>query len=913
MYRRLIYLLLVISFAGCSSSFKSNFRNFNAYYNTYFNAKKSYQAGLDKSLSQARQYNTLQPIQVYETPLGAGAAEFNNVIEKGANVLRKYKNTKWVDNALEIIGKSYFYRKEYFNAQQKFDELYISSESEEMKQRAVFWKGRVLLELQAHNQGVQYLNEQLSLREGEWRGDLESQVKVVLAEHYVARENWVNALDLLNESLANIPGRANKERGYFLMGQINELLGNPEAAFDAYNRVEKYYAVYELQFEAKKKKAEVARNIGDTDEAFKVFSSMVRDDKNTEFVAELNFELGKTEQDRGNYQEARKIYERILRDPFTKPGNITKARVYNGLAEIYRFDLDNYQMAAAYYDSSARLNIAEDQLPEEYNAKELSVSFGEYSRLKNQIHEQDSLLWLGSLSQEEFDSVLVVMENKLREELEQQRRDQEERRNTLVNVGGANTNESNNTGNERNGFLNVRNPVLIAEASEQFQAIWGGRPLVDNWRVEQLIVNAVVEDSVLTNGRAQENVGNGEEILVNIDLSRIPFTPQAKDSVREELAFLHYELGNLFFLSLNLPDSSRYYFNKVLDERPESDVAPVVLYSLSELYAIDNEMEKATSLAEQLVKEYPESLYANRMISKFDLERPPSIAVSSRDSYELFLATRIDTALSILQKADSLASLSLQNKNARFADRAMHESITFYIEDAKNDSVFTDSLHTWQRLHYNWKEEQAAFKSDQDSARSWLADTSKVLEKSDSLYYRSLLDSTLTSPDFDRYFPYEGEAWDTIRVRVDQFLEHFRNSTLLGVVQKWDNEFQVPKKTETTQEEETPAVPEPIAAREGYLSCDDIDVLPEIRGGMELFNQTLNIPDGVEDEYISFMFYIDQRGVVDDFEHVSESENERLITAYINAIESFISFEPILVEGTAQPVSCEIEFSIPEK
>ncbi len=244
MRRILSVVLVMMIFMGCKSSFKSNFTDFNAYYNTFFNAKKSFNIGEEKSENQARDYNTLQPLRIYETPLGAGAADFQNAIDKGADILRKYEDSKWVDDALLIIGKSYFYRKEYFSADQKFDEIYLSSVNDEIKQNAVLWKGRVLLELELYNQGVQYLTEQLALLEGEWVKGIEFQVQTVLAEHYVERENWVNALDQLNTSVKKLPKKEYKERGFFLIGQLNEILGDSEAAFDAYNEVSKY--LYQL-------------------------------------------------------------------------------------------------------------------------------------------------------------------------------------------------------------------------------------------------------------------------------------------------------------------------------------------------------------------------------------------------------------------------------------------------------------------------------------------------------------------------------------------------------------------------------------------------------------------------------------------------------------------------------------------
>ncbi len=910
-----LLLVLVIAVSGCKTTFKSNFRDFNAYYNTYYNAKKSYNAGLKKSRDQARTYNTLQPIRVYETPKGAGASDFANAIDKGASVLRKYKETKWVDNALEIIGKSYFYRSEYFNAIQKFDELYITAESEELKQQAIFWRGRVLLELKAFSEGIQYLNEQLSLLEGEWVGPLEYQTKTILAEHYIEQENYVNALDLLSESAAELPERAQKERAFFLLGQLNEILGNTEAAFDAYDQVERYYSNYDLQFAAKKKKAEVARDLGNTKEAIKVFSSMVRDDKNTEFISELNYELGRTEQIQGNAEKAEKIYLELLRNKLYKPDAKIKALTYNGLGELYQYSFDDYTLAAAYYDSSARLNIPEDQLPETYNAGELAQSFGEYADLKYRIHEQDSLLWLGSLSDQAFDSVMKELRAQKLAELERLQREQEERRNTMVNVGASD--QDTETSNARSGFLNIQNPLLIAEAKEQFRAVWGTRPLVDNWRFSALIQNTVVEDSVL----AQNNTTNGGEqnlaSQVNIDISRIPFSPEAKDSVRELKGEMHYELGNLFFLSLNLPDSAIHYFEKVITGNSKSDIKAVTLYSLTELHDAQGNTNQAIALASELIELFPGSEYTGRVVDKYELQRPEVMGYNEANPRDEYRALITRQNLPDTTKAKALSELALNNTQEAFSDRAFYDVISIYIELGKSDSVFQTRYPLWVDANERWTFNQLEFGELQDSLKSVVNDTTITLSPLDSVYVEAMLDSSLTKPDFEEFYPYEGVYWDSTRTTIETFTRQFTTSSLLKTVRIWQKEFALPEpKIEEIIPDMSPEINDSTQALplddSGYFSCAELEVEPQIRGGIGMFNQVLNVPEGTEEEFITFRFLINQRGVVDNFEAITETENKRLITAYQNAIESFISFEPILIEGEAQMISCDIDFVIPK-
>ena len=899
-------ILVAILFTGCKTSFKSNFRDFNAYYNTFYNAKKSFNQGQKRSEEQARKYNTLQPIRIHETPLGAGAGDFQNAIDKGADILRKYDETKWVDDALEIIGKSYFYRKEYFSADEKFDELYISSENEVMKQRAVYWKGRVLLELRVHNQGVQYLTEQLSLFDGEWKEGLEFQVRAVLAEHYVERKNWVNAIDQLTISVPKLPKKAYKERGYFLIGQIHEILGNNEEAFEAYDQVAKNYTNYDIQFEAQKKKAEVARALGNSDDAYRVFSSMVRDDKNTEFISELNYELGKTEQDRGNYKKAEEIYIDILRDPRAKPGQVTRARVYYGLAEINRFEYNDFELAAAYYDSSAKVNVSREELPEDYNADELAVSFGEYARLKNEIHLQDSLLWLGLLPQDEFDSVLVVLENQKREEIARLQKEQEERRNTLINVdaSGSENNQQQNT--ERNGFLSHKNPLMIAEASQQFNAVWGGRPLVDNWRISSLIVNEVLAQNQENESNSGISGGNNNQVFISIDLSGIPFTPGEQDSVREDLASLNYELGNLFFLSLNLPDSAEIYFKKVLEERPESRVAPVSLYSLSELYVIKNENEEARETAKELLNSYPNSIYADRVIETYGFERPNVAEETERNPKDDYFAIVENDSTTDKAKAISLVHFEVENRGTKIASRALYDAIQSYIVAAKKDSGFTENLTLWNQANNSWEKSVKEFEGVKDSARIALSDTN--LTSPDSLYYSNILDSTLIQPDFGDLFPYRGEYWDSTRSTIGTFLANYSQSVFINEVNTLNAEFKIPE--EPTQENPIENVEPDLNPSTDYLSCAEIEQEVYIRGGTNNFLNTVSFPEEFEEQEISFLFFINIRGVVDEFKLSSETQNQKLIDAFIAAIDQNLTFDPVLVEGEATPVSCEVTFNL---
>lgn len=904
--RRLVFgIALLILITGCKSSFQSNWRNFNAYYNTYYNAKQSYQTGLQKNLNQPREYNPLQPIRIHPKPVNAGAQDFDKAIQKGADVLRRYENSKWVDNAIALIGKSYYFRQEYFSADQKFKELFITSSNPDMLQQSILWQGRVLLDMELYNEGVAFLSEQLTLQEDEWDKNHRAEVKALLAQHHVKLENWQVAANELSEALPDLPKKEYRERGYFLLGQIYEQLGNTEAAFEAYKKVENHYVEYRIQYLAKRKQAEAARTLGREDVAFNIFNSMVRDDKNLEYKAELDFELAQTEHERGNYKRAEILYNNVLHKNTRTPAPEIAARAYNGLAEIYRYGYDNFSKAAAYYDSAAQRNVPAEKLPESFRAAELSESFGNYARLKSQISLQDSLLTLGQLSPEAFDSVITQLRAKKAAELEKMREQQQQQQNQLVTV---NQNaEEQATTNLSNGFLNINNPVIQQDVKQQFFAIWGDRPLADNWRARSNIDLSSVDNSSALEDGGRRGANNSQAAAIRIDLSGIPFTPQEQDSVRKLIAAYEYQLGNLFFLSLNLPDSAIHYFQNAIKNPSKDNINSVSLYSLSELYSIQENEEQARLYAERLVDEYPNTEYARRVAEKFELSLNQE-EMNSVNPLMIYTTITAQDSLGHPEKAARLNDFALNYSEHDIAPQAQYEAIINYMMAGKEEPHYQSKIGDWVSINENWEKTKAEFKIKKDTAQAALNDT--TLSEEQRAQFQALIDSTLTPPDFKEAFPYRGANWDSARAVADTFLVVFQNAKLRPKVIRIKNELAIPaedqKEIKNEQQQESPNE----AEAGGYLNCEDIEARLQIRGGMQNFMREIELPEEVNVSGMSYLFRVNRRGIVDDYELRSRGASEELVSAFKASIDELLSFEPVLNEGQAVAVECMINFPL---
>ena len=71
---------------------------------------------------------------------------------------------------------------------------------------------------------MQYLEEQRAIYDDKWLESMEDQILTILAELYIARQNYEAAIPLLSKH-ASLPGRALKERVFFLLGQLNDFKG----------------------------------------------------------------------------------------------------------------------------------------------------------------------------------------------------------------------------------------------------------------------------------------------------------------------------------------------------------------------------------------------------------------------------------------------------------------------------------------------------------------------------------------------------------------------------------------------------------------------------------------------------------------------------------------------------------------
>ncbi len=648
-------LVLVSGLSGCGRLLGKRYDNFTAYYNTYYNAKREFNREEEELLKAERPVGRDRYLTLFVEPDAqsgnSGRGGFAKAIEKGADLLREHPESKWVDDALLLIGKAYFYQANFSGAEQKFRET-IALDENRLEDEAQLWLGRTLTATERYEDAALALREGID-REGA-REQWVDQMRLALAEVDVREGEWEEAIASLRTGLDGLRDDALAARASFLLGQVYETTGQPTEAAEAYGRVLRYDPRYQLAYAAQLSQALALGMSGEGERSLDELRRMSRDDKNLENIAEVELTRARVLAAVGRPDEARELIRDLLYDPNPsgRIGNV-RGEAHYRLAEVYRDGLRDYVRAAAHYDTAATA-IRQDVLPDEQttaqaitDAPARSESFGSYARVATEIAEMDSLLYLGGLDDEAFAEAIEQIRVQREQEAREQARDLARRRSEQGFQGGPDlegfdeTDRNAPAGNPRPeeganaGFLNFRNPVQVQEELIAFQARWGERPLVPNWRRAAAIGGGpAVQEGIARDldGNPQTNT---DEYRRNefVDTSAIPRDPVTQQQMRVRRAAARYELGNVLFLSLSEPDSASVLYRSVIDEDPDSPIAQRAYFALAEAQrALGNTVE-ADRLYNDVIERYPDSRFADQARGQLGLA--PVTRTAAADSLGL--------------------------------------------------------------------------------------------------------------------------------------------------------------------------------------------------------------------------------------------------------------------------------------
>ncbi len=652
--KRIILLFTsLIVFSGCGI-----WENFTTYFNLYYNADELFEKSEQQILEQKKElFSTETP-----TLPGTAAADLQKVIEKCSNILQFSPNSSYVDEALMMLGKAFYYQKSYLKSKQKFEELIATQTESEYLLEAQLWIGKCEMRLRNYPEGLAILGEVRNIAIEEEDDEI---IQEAFIEEIVYRktiEDYSGAIQSANNFLAVSENDDIKADVWYEVGNLNMLIDEVKNAVGAYRNVFEYSPDYELEVAAKIKLGRALREIGEHEEALALFEDMRSEDKYSEKYSDLDLEIGITQSVLGNYDEA--VTQLTIVDTTYKNSQNAGVAKYE-LASVYETGLKQLDSAAVYYQKAATSTLPPDYIVQ---AKEKNRIFTRYTSLRNDQNKYGKQLFY-LLNPDEFkkDSAQYVQDSlAIAEEIAEVKELQE----IWAGLDTLMRGKQDTTGYYQDSLKVADTLITILQDSLEYI----NRDSVFSWVRNPIYADSMITqqfDSMFTNRTFDPNAKmileqrrREQESFTNQLVASLPDTLKFKnnppkrpkiseDSLKTLLAKNQLDLGNLFLSELNFPDSAYWYYDINISEYANTPYYPNSLFALGSYYLTVDNKDKADSLFHIIYENYKNESIVNAaadMLNKpfIDLNYDPAL-----DEYEKaeehLLAGEYYTALNKLE------------------------------------------------------------------------------------------------------------------------------------------------------------------------------------------------------------------------------------------------------------------------
>lgn len=631
--KRIIFFSPVLLTVLFSCSTKKNalpnrvYHNITARYNGYYYSNESIDDGefkLDKSNKD--NFEKILPIYIYPTQdkVKSTFPEFDKAIKKSSVCIQKHAIKdkkgneiptagKWIDNNWINIGKSQFYKREFFSAIETFEYVVRNYNKSNDKFTAMVWL------IKAYNEigSVSSAEPILSLLKNERKlpRKIKNELPVLWADYYVRRGQYTEATAKLMEASRNskfLLGLPKKRRARysFIIAQLLEINKDNRRAIEYYKKTITLKPNYEMVFYSKIK---IARLIDvkrtSSEKTKKGLLKMSREFKNSDYYDVIFYTLGEIEEKEKHTNQALIYYKKSVQTSVNNPNQ--KALSYLKLGEI-NFDLTNYQPAEAYYDSTI-VTLPKDH--PDYNSilarkKTLETLVG-YIKT---INKEDSLQRVAKMSEKDRDIFIEKLITDYTKEQERIKKEKEAaalaaKTNTLNNGNNLNSPPAGFGGNSANWYF--YNPSTLAFGITDFQRRWGNRKFEDNWRRSNKAVVLTDEEEVKKDtSLAKKDSGYVPEKTKEFYVKNLPLSDSAMRKSNARMIKAYYMMGSIYKEDLNDTKKTIASFEELNTRFPNNKYALNTYYILYRIYLDAKNTPKADYYKEKILNEFPDSEFA---------------------------------------------------------------------------------------------------------------------------------------------------------------------------------------------------------------------------------------------------------------------------------------------------------------
>ncbi len=534
-----------------------------------------------------------------DIPIASGAiTKLDKVIEKCSRILVHYPKSKWVDNALLLIGRAYYYKREHGRAETKFRELLEGFPEGNLYGEGLLWLGRNAMAMERYDRAERYLAD--AITRGIERGDADVVAEAYLAqgELYLSQNDHTRAVESLRKG-TEVAGAADlRIQLQLALAREEERQGNKKGAARAYRDIFRLNPDRDLAFMAEINYARLARETGQYDEAVNTLVDMLDNPTYIEFDPDIQLEIGHLYTAVQEFPSALDQYTYI---DTTFRGQAVAAEASYAKGRIYEYEARDYDRAFDAYNSS---KLAYPGAPGAKLAAKRVTDFGDYRKQRNTMFDIDTLLYfvLHPDSLTRRDSVQAITDSLDRMERRRSGEMSDEER--LAERLSRRRPHGRNTGRI--------NPLTMQSAGGGATATTQGAPAQQQ--------------------AAQKPAGN-QPLYRKLDLRTLK-----PDSLLTALSIARMDMGWLMFDRIGNLDSAYFYYTLALDGSLPDSMRANALYTTASIARRMGDSVLARDYEDRLIRSLPGTRYAQSIMVARGMPLPVDTAAIARSAYERAVA-----------------------------------------------------------------------------------------------------------------------------------------------------------------------------------------------------------------------------------------------------------------------------------
>ncbi len=600
--------------------------SFSTYFNKFYTANEDFDEALKEfKASTIANYNRrLDSINIVTPVLQSTKDKFTKVIERCSKIIQYNKNTKYVDDAVLLIGLSYFYSNDFIQAERKFNEFLSKLSKSEIADDAILYLGMTKIRLRKNADGETILK---SLLQNSKNDEIKSRALQQLAIYNIGLKNITDAQELLVQSIELTKDKEVKAERQYILAIVYSLY-NKEKAPQMYLEAYKNTSNFDFEFYAKLNEAKSYNSIAKYKESEEILRKMNKQYLDyPDFKQLVELEIANTDFYQKRYGEAKeKYYYVIVKYPSSKPA----AEAYYKLGLYYETIIKNYLKALIFYKKA--------------NETSTSLDYADLSNLKSSVLDR-------------YFTLKAVIDDTTKIEIPAE---EPELQNFKLKYEEEMNKDLKKTVDPKGGKENIKGGGFFSR-----DTIPGDDSLlIEFQKVLQKKKDESLNQDSISEPVVKDSITNKDTAIVKKEIKDTLVVPvintDSINAAKEDTKLnAYFEIAEIFYYNLNQIDSSIFYLNKIINGFTNANLVSKATFYLGSIYRSRGDSLKANEYFKEVISKFPNTIYANESRKYLGIET---------------VLQSFDSADSLISVADNLLKSGDKNR----IPAVLNEALTKY-------------------------------------------------------------------------------------------------------------------------------------------------------------------------------------------------------------------------------------------